>query len=438
MTPALRRVWWLVGAATLAVTLWFIWSGRVRDEPAPVDAAKAAPAASRPEVSALSVSESNGLPLTAAHGSDEIELCGGLWVKAKPDGSVDEDDLSRVTHLPAARARLIDDLRADTSDFARAAAVLLGLAGSDYTRLATGHAAAASCSGAECEANQRAAARIAEGRDTLARMATTTNDPRVYALAFNTCGRAPPAEGACQLLNAEQWARLDPGNAAPWLFVLTQAVQHGDDAAQSEALFRISTSTRSDQHFFAVPGLVIDHMPRDEASMPAVLTLASEAIGVASAWSLPGYQALSDLCKTPARRDTNRHQICTAAAELLVEHSDTLLERNVGIGIGTRLGWPDERITRLRGEQLAYVDSLGASSAQTPVDGCTGIRRDLATVGRHARLGEADALRDWVAHSGKRADDFIRAEQESRAQAAAAAASAAAAALAASAASAPG
>ena len=431
MTPALRRVWWLLGAATLAVTLWFIWSGRVRDEPVPVSAATAAPAAGRPEVSVLSVSESNGLPLVAAHGSDEIELCGGLWVKAKPDGSVDDVDLARVTHLPEARARLIDDLRADTSEFARAAAVLLALAGSDYTRLATGDAAV-SCSGAECEANRQAVARIADGRDTLARMATTTNDPRVYALAFNTCGRAPSADGACQLLNAEQWARLDPGNAAPWLFVLTQAVQSRDAEAQSEALFRISASTRSDQHFFAVPGLVIDHLPGDEASMPAVLTLASEAIGVESAWSLPGYQVLSELCKTSALRDANRHQICTAAAELLVEHSDTLLERSVGIGIGTRLGWSDDRITRLRGEQAAYVDSLGAATAQTPVDGCTGIRRDLATVNRHARLGEADALRDWVAHSGKGAEDFIRAEHESRAKAAAAAAAAS------SAASAPG
>jgi hypothetical protein len=262
-------------------------------------------------------------------------------------------------------------------------------------------------------------------------MATTTSDPRVYALAFNTCGRAQPTEGACQLLNPEQWARLDPGNATPWLFVLTQAGQRRDAVAQSEALFRISTSARSDQHFFAVPGLVIDHMPGDEASMPAALTLASEAIGVEAAWSLPGYQALYDWCKTSTLRDANRRQTCTAVAELLVEHSDTLLERSVGVGIGKRLGWSDERIERLRGEQAAYIDSLGASTAQTPVDGCSGIRRDLSTVNRHARLGEAGALREWVAQSGKTPEDFIRAEHDSRAKAAAAAAAA-------SAASAPG
>jgi len=114
-------------------------------------------------------------------------------------------------------------------------------------------------------------------------------------------------------------------------------------------------------------------MPSDEASMPATLMLAIEVIGVEAAWSLPGYQALYDLCKTSTLRDANRRQTCTAVSELLVEHSDTLLERGIGIAIGKRLGWPDERIERLRGEQATYVDSLGASTAQAPADGCTGI-----------------------------------------------------------------
>lgn len=404
MTPTLRRVWWVMGAATLALMLWFIWSGRVHDEPEPPAAAEAVPAASPPDAPVHAPPESTDLPVAAVHGSDEIELCGGQWVKAKPDGSIDDEDFARVVRLPEARARVIDDLRADTSEFARAASIQLTLVGSDPASPA-----------------------VAEERDSLARMAATTGDPQVYALAFNTCGRVQPTEGACQLLNPEQWARLDPGNATPWLFALAQAAQRRDAAAQSEASFRISTSMLSDQHFFAVPGLVIDHMPSDDASMPAALMLASEVIGVEAAWSLPGYQALYDLCKASTLRDANRRQTCTAVAELLVEHSDTLLERGVGIAIGKRLGWPDERIERLRGEQTAYFFSPGASTAQAPVDGCNGIRRDLATVIRHARLGEAGALREWVAQSGKEAADFILAEREAQAKAAAAASAASAA-----------
>jgi hypothetical protein len=264
---------------------------------------------------------------------------------------------------------------------------------------------------------------VSEARETLARMAATTSDPRVYALAFNTCGRAPPGEGACQLLSPEQWARLDPDNAAPWLFVLAQAGR--DATAQSEALFRLSTSARSDQYFFAMPALVIERMPSDEAAMPAVLTLATEAIGVAAAWSMPGYQKLIEQCTASTLRDANRRQTCNAAAELLVVRSDTLLDRGIGVALGKRLGWPEDRIDRLRGEQSAYLESLGTSTAAKPADGCSGIRRDLATVDRHARLGEVGGLREWVAQSGRPPADFIRAERDARVRTAAAAGSAA-------------
>ena len=423
MNPALRRAWSVLGAATLALMLWFIWSGRVRDEAVPPVVAEPALTTTPTEMSALSVPASSGLPTPAAHGSDEIELCGGVWVKAAPDGSVDAEDLARVTRLPELRARLIDSLRADSSEFAQAASVLLGLIGTGDTPVATGDSATP-CAGVECETNRRAAARVAEARDTLARMAAATSDPRVYALAFNTCGRAQPAEGACQLLSPEQWARLDPDNAAPWLFVLAQAGQRRDAAAQNEALFRLSTSARSDQYFFAVPGLVIEHLPTDEAATPAVLTLAAEAIGLAAAQSVSSYQTLLEQCKPSALRDANRRQTCGAAAELLVERSDTLLDFGIGVALGQRVGWSEDRIDRLRGEQSAYVESLGTSSALGPADGCSGIRRDLATLGRHARLGEVGALREWVAQSGRSPADFIRAEREGRARMAAAAASA--------------
>jgi hypothetical protein len=99
--------------------------------------------------------------------------------------------------------------------------------------------------------------------------------------------------------------------------------------------------------------------------------------------------------------------------------------------LGKRLGWPEDRIDRLRGEQSAYLESLGTSSALGPADGCVGIRRDLETVGRHARLGEAGALREWVAQSGRSSADFMRAEHEAQVRMVAAAASAASAASAA-------
>lgn len=426
MTPALRRVWWVLSALLLALLGWFVRSGMVGVDATPLVVVRPVPTVSRTDApvadaTALATTES---PEAAPHGSDEIELCGGLWVKLKDDGNVDEDDLRRVVRLPEARAQLIAALGADTGEFARAAAVWLGLVGSDADRVAM-LGAVSGCNGAECEASRQATARVAEGRDALARMAATTNDPQVYALAFNTCGRAQPTAGACQLLSAEQWARLDPDNATPWLFVLAQAGQRRDVAAQNEALFRLSASQRSDQYFFVLPGLLLAHLPDDEASLPAALILATEAIGVEAAWSLPGYQDLVALCRPPALRDSNRRQLCSAAADLLVERSDTLLDRGVGIGLGRNLGWSAERLDRLRGEQTAYLETTTAKEADAPLGGCAEIKRDVATVERRARLGEVGAMREWITQSGLQPEDFVRTERASRVKTAVAAASAA-------------
>ena len=428
MTPALRRVWWVLSALLLALVGWFVRSG--------MGGVDAAPAVARPvptvvrtdapvaEATAPVPTES---PEATPHGSDEVELCGGLWVKLKDDGNVDDDDLRRVVRLPEARAQLIAALRADASELARAAAVWLGLMGSEADRLAT-VGAVSGCNGAECEASRQATARFAEGRDMLARMAATTNDPQVYALAFNTCGQAQPNAGACQLLSADQWARLDPDNATPWLFVLAQAGQRRDVAAQNEALFRLSASRRSEQHFFALPALLLTHLPGDEAALPAALILATEAIGVEAAWTVPGYQDLVALCRPTALRDSNRRQTCGAVAELLVERSDTLLDYGIGIALGRQLGWPAERLERLRGERAAYYESLVTKSADAPFPGCAEVQRELATVERRVRLGEVGEMREWVAQSGLQREDFIRAERASQAKEADAAASAAAAA----------
>jgi hypothetical protein len=169
-------------------------------------------------------------------------------------------------------------------------------------------------------------------------------------------------------------------------------------------------------------------VPADEASMPVALTLASEALDVETAWVLPGYTALYDVCKASALRDANRRQTCSAAAELLVERADTLLERGVGVALGKRLGWSDERVDRLQGEADAYSASLNAFVPGGHVSNCAEIRRDLSIVQRHVRLGEAGGLREWVARSGRTAEDFIHVHRESARVAAAAAVSAASAA----------
>ncbi|HEY4067959.1 MAG TPA: hypothetical protein VGM74_13750 [Burkholderiaceae bacterium] len=412
-----RRAWWgvLVGIAVLiAVLVWArLWFVRwIADEErhagaqrvlAVVRAAASAPRADAAQAPAFAPS--------GAPGAEQIELCGGRWFTLNPDGSADNDAFERAIGLPDARAAMMSALRTDPSEYARAVAMRLAMADS---------------------------AQAGENLDALVRLATTTTDPRVYALAFGACGKGSPgAAGVCRLLNAPQWARLDPGNAAPWISVLGAAVVQHDAPGQVEALYHIAHSARQDDRFLALTAEVLAHLPSDDTALPATLALTVEAAGLDAAQVLPAYQNLTQMCRGAALDDANRREACSGAAELLFSQADTLIAARIGGVIGRQLGWPAERLDQARGESTAYLQSTLVKDPAAPRNACTDMRQSLTEFQSRARLGEAGAVRDWVARSGLQPEDFIRIERDERAQRAAEAASAASAAAAASAASAP-
>ena len=377
---------WLVllaGAVLLATVLWFTAPGPADPPPgvatgidatiprplaeassAPGFVARAAPVAERP------------------HGEDEVEVCGLGWVKAQADGSVDPKVLEQVSRATEARARLVANLGADKNELSRAAALWLSMidAGADAAQI----------------------------RDALAQAVVSSTDPQAYALAFNVCRSNKRNEGACQLLSASQWARLDPGNATPWLTLLSEAKARKDRAAEDEALYRIGTAQRSDLGFFAVPGLAANAAADDDLSVLAAWSVAVEMIGYASAWSMPSYQHVVAACKGAALNDTNRRQTCSAIADVLTDRSNSFIDRMMGVAIGKQLGRPAGRGEWQSDEYAAYVESLGASSMGRQSMACADLRRGLDHFRRKAALGEIGALREWVARSGKKPDDFAR------------------------------
>jgi hypothetical protein len=403
--PSVRWRWALVAAgALLAFFGWWLAIESARDESL---VARAAPVVlSAPvEVSPFApepFAASTGPFSNAARGADEVHLCGDLWVRQQAQGMTDGAAFDRAAKITQTRASVLAAMRASGNGLQRATALLLNGA--------------------------------IDNRDELARIASTTTDPKVYALAFKFCGGANLLEGACRLLSAEQWARLDPGNASPWLFAFAAARARNDRAAQDEALHRVATAERNQLALSAASSALLEALPRDPNLTFAGWVMLTELVGMEAALPIGYYPAVRAACSADAVRNANRLQTCGAIAEVIAERSDALLDRQFGVRIGKAIGWPDGRVERMSGEYEAYSASSRPAVGDLNELDCTTMQRDIGFVrSRSAAGGETGAMREWVARSGKLPEDFAadeRTREQERAlrrreQAASAAASAA-------------
>jgi hypothetical protein len=414
-----RRWRWVIGVeCAIAVVLLtvFVFVTRTHDVPVVEQSVIGTPqivGVSPPAVVSERVDEA--AIVSQLHGADEVQMCGGAWVRTTADGLVDQRDFLNATRVPQLRARILSNMNSSEGEVGRAAAQLLSIIELQDQHSRAMNELPMACEGGDCETAQQplqqATTDVDQARDALARMAVSTSDPRAYALAVSACG--PSREGACQLLSAEQWARLDPNNASPWIHKLGEAVQSGDVAAQDEALHRIATAQRSEAGILTVPRMVLNASPTDDASLLASWTMVTEAIGFTAAQPVP-YQSLTNSCKGDALRDANRAQTCAEIAEVLADHSDTLFEQAIGVAIGRQVGWPLDRSDRMRGEYAAYVAAMAPTVDPTQQFSCSKMRQDLAVVRRSVTVGETGSLRDWLAQSGRSPEDFIGEERARR------------------------
>ncbi|MBV8211291.1 MAG: hypothetical protein JO133_14645, partial [Burkholderiaceae bacterium] len=94
----------------------------------------------------------------------------------------------------------------------------------------------------------------AAGEQALARLASTTSDPEAYALAIQSCGRS--TAGDCALLSSAQWARIEPDNMIPWLYLATEAQQRHDRSGFQAALTRASAARYSNMYWDSLSGFI--------------------------------------------------------------------------------------------------------------------------------------------------------------------------------------
>ncbi len=190
----------------------------------------------------------------------EVEICGFGTVALKPDDPYPLQAIApamRESALDAAEALMLasDDVQA------RAAALWIGMQ----------------------RGKRDAHARV----EQIARMAVGSQDPVVYALAVEACkawmGDDP---GSCNLINREQWARLDADNAVPWLELAAQARQNMDADTEQQAL-RMAAHAR---HINTRDGLLPTLVDR---ALGTRLSPLQRTLALSESWSAQAVWAVS-------------------------------------------------------------------------------------------------------------------------------------------------
>jgi hypothetical protein len=260
---------WAVPAAAGAVgvvlwLLWGLWPPARPDPPAapavPAAAAAVAPPAplphARPRV--LQVRPVRAPVATPPRRVGVAEVCGFGEVQLPPD---DPDPVQRIPpELRRAALDAMDRLMlASDDEQVRVAALWMGA---------------------------RLRGRDVKGRiEQIARLASASRDPFVYAIALEACsGRHGPEGGSCNLLSTAQWVRLDPDNAVPWQALAAEARARDEPQAEDLALQLAALAPRADVHAGRLPRLVDKALGPQVPALQRTLAL-NAGLSAEAVWS---------------------------------------------------------------------------------------------------------------------------------------------------------
>ncbi len=253
--------------------------------------------------------------------------------------------------------------------------------------------------------------------------ALATSDPRVYSLAFGACTsmnfaragcqgqmpstldqtakavyaayaarcvRAANEQDSCGQLSARRWASLDPGNAAPWLFLLGEARNAGDASGQQEALAQMAAASRFDERLSLPAAAVAEALPDDDDALAAKTELTTRAMlmqfGVGTA-----FQALTQACRDKAGGDANLVQQCVAVSDVMFHHSDGLMAYAIGGSVYKLATGDPSRLDAAHAEIRAFGAHWTPATGFSP---CDDARSLMSAMARKGKVGELEASRE--------------------------------------------
>lgn len=202
------------------------------------------------------------------------------------------------------------------------------------------------------------------------KMATTTRDAKVYAMAQQACLPVTPgaargdatANAWCAQLTARQRAVLEPDNAAAWLQVALEAQTQGDVNGTDEAMARAAQAPTLDQHPMALAHetvrYTVDVAPASTLPSPWVLRAAMPDAVVSP------IAAAGRLCNASELLRGARRAQCATLANRLIDnpssHDDLALGAIVYEQLGHDAATTQQRVRLSRAVYLNVGDKASA------------------------------------------------------------------------------
>jgi hypothetical protein len=232
----------------------------------------------------------------------------------------------------------------------------------------------------------------------LINLATSSNDPGVYAAALYACAGAKT--GGCENLSYAEWADMEPDNAAAWLLAASEAESRKDPSAQTVAWQRAVEATRYDSRVPRLAGMV----EAESAQAQGPLSLSPMYALLFSANAMAGIPLFGGILRHCSREevvDDARRTLCNALAEKMVGNDETLLAAMMARVMGERVGWSAERLQSLKDEYTVATGQIFEGITDQNMLSCENVKKSNERALRVIQIGERAAAREAVEKRGK-------------------------------------
>jgi hypothetical protein len=199
----------------------------------------------------------------------------------------------------------------------------------------------------------------------------------------------------------EQWASLEPDNAAPWLLIANAAQSA---MAREEAVYKASTAQRFDARLPDFFGLLA--LPDIRSQAPQTRSAVGDEL-VGLQMTLPGFphQPAYRFCNYPSLADVGNRDICSNLAKLFLERDRTIIGLAVGAKLAQSAGWSPDAVNLLRERSARLRDAFAAGvkqQAEQAASDCDELAAFERWAANYSNLGDRGVATKYLEESTAR------------------------------------